>query len=89
MKRGSVVILGFQPHFGLILYVIFGGLTLSLSLSLLAFTMEPNISARSVVRMKWFEMWEVISKPQVSNEAHMTVKLSHKIDNHFTDLTCL
>lgn len=52
MKRGSVVILGFQPHFGLILYVIFGGLTLSLSLSLLAFTMEPNISARSVVRMK-------------------------------------
>lgn len=50
--RGSVVIPEFQPHFGLILYVILGGLTASLSLSLLTFTVESNMSARIVVKMK-------------------------------------
>lgn len=50
--RDSVAILGFQPHFVLILYVILDGLTVSLSLSLLTFTVEPNMSARILVRMK-------------------------------------
>ena len=60
--RGSVVILESQRHIGLILYVILDGLIISLSLSLLTFTMETNVSARIVVRMKGIEMWEVIGK---------------------------